>query len=150
MAFATAKIGTPDARIFPVRRLTQVMLFDRKLKMWQAPGMAFMKRDPRMAGFPLLLAPNRQVYNETGSVRAALAAGMEAMGVHWSGEWMAMRVPGPSYISVSHGIQRRGLTCHACHSRHGVMDFRALGYSPGEVRELESDVAERSSPRDRR
>ena len=103
-----------------------------------------------MAEFPLLLTPNRQVYNETGSVQAALDAGMKAMGIHWSGAWMAMRVPGPSYISVNHGIRRRGLACASCHSTRGVMDFKALGYSPGEVRELERDVAQRNSPQDRR
>ena len=77
MAFATSNINTPGAKIFPVRALTQVMLFDKKLKMWQAPGMAFLKNDPKMAKFPLLLAPNREVYNKTGDVKKAIDAGMK-------------------------------------------------------------------------
>lgn len=148
MAFATATIDTPGARIFPVRALTQVMLFDRTLKMWQAPGMGFMRNDPRTADLPLLLAPNRAVYNRTGSVRRAVDAGMKALGVRWSGQWMAMRVPGTSYISVNHAIDKRGLACAACHSRHGVMNFRSLGYSPQQVRALQrARRAARARPR---
>jgi hypothetical protein len=140
MAFETATIKTDGATIFPARGLTQVMLFDRKLKMWQAPGMAFLADDPQMKEFPLLLAPNRQVYNATGDIKAAIDAGMkpyEAMGLRWSGEWMAMEVPGTSYISVNHGIQRRGLACSACHSKGGAMDFGALGYSAADAEQLE-------------
>lgn len=137
MAFATAQRSTRGARIFPVRALTQVLLVDRTRKMWQAPRMAFMKDDSRTADFPLLLAPNRAVYNRTGNVTRAIAAGMKALGVPWSGQWMAMRMPGTSYISVNHGVRRHGLACAACHSAHGVMDFKALGYSPRQVRQLE-------------
>ena len=144
MAFATSHRGTPGAQIFPVRALTQILLFDRTMKMWQAPGMGFLKDNPRMADFPMLLAPNRAVYNQTGSVKRAIEAGMKAMGVSWSGSWMAMRVPGTSYISVNHGIRTRGLACAACHSPHGLMDFKALGYAPREVHELERPVAGRA------
>jgi hypothetical protein len=140
MAFGTANINTQGAKIFPVRTLTQVMLFDKKLKMWQAPGMAFLKSDPKMAEFPLLLAPNREVYNKTGDVKKAIDAGMkpyEKMGFKWSGEWMAMQVPGSSYISVNHGIKREGLYCNSCHSKDGEMDFKALGYTEHQVKMLE-------------
>jgi hypothetical protein len=140
MAFETATMNTPGAKIYPVRALTQVMLFDKKLKMWQAPGMAFLKDDPAMAQFPLLLAPNREVYNKTGNVKAAIDAGMkpyEAMGLKWSGDWTAMQVPGTSYISVSHGVQKVGLSCSACHTKGGVMDFRALGFGPEQVKQLQ-------------
>jgi hypothetical protein len=133
-------VNTPGAKIFPVRALTQVMLFDKKLKMWQAPGMAFLKDNPQTAQFPLLLAPNREVYNKTGNVKAAIDAGMkpyEAMGLKWSGEWMAMQVPGTSYISVNHGVKKSGLSCKSCHSKNGIMDFKALGYSPAQVKLLE-------------
>ena len=139
MAFATSNINTPGAKIFPVRALTQVMLFDKKLKMWQAPGMAFLKNDPKMAKFPLLLAPNREVYNKTGDVKKAIDAGMkpyEKMGLKWSGDWMAMQVPDTSYISVSHGIKREGLYCNSCHSSHSVMDFKALGYTQQQIKQL--------------
>ncbi len=140
MAFATSNINTPGAKIFPARALTQIMLFDKKLKMWQAPGMAFLKKDPKMAQFPLLLAPNREVYNKTGDVKAAIDAGMkpyEKMGLKWSGEWMAMQVPGTSYISVNHGVKKVGLSCNSCHVKNGVMDFKALGFTPAQVKLLE-------------
>ncbi len=116
------------------------MLFDRKLKMAQAPGMAFLNDNPQMKDFPMLLAPNREVYSATGDVKAAIDAGMkplEAMGLKWSGEWMPMEVPGTSYISVSHGVKTRGLSCNACHSKGGVMDFKALGYAEREGEQLE-------------
>ncbi len=140
MAFETSNIGTPGAKLFPVRGLTQVMLFDKKLKMWQAPGMSFLKDNPQMAQFPLLLAPNREVYNQTGDVKTAINAGMRpyaAMGLKWSGEWMPMQVPGTSYISVNHGVRKAGLSCSSCHSKNGVMDFKALGYTPVQVKLLE-------------
>ena len=140
MALATAGMTTEAAKIFPVRGLTQVMLFDRKLKMADAPGMAFLKDNRQMRDFPLLLAPNREVYNLTGDVKAALDAGMkpyEAWGLTWSGEWMPMQVPGTSYISVNHGIKKAGLACNACHSRHGVMRFAALGYTSEQTEQLE-------------
>ena len=141
MAFATATRASAGAKIFPVRGLTQIMLFDRQLKMADVPGMEFLKDDPQMAQFPLLLAPNREVYNRTGDVKAAIDAGMRpfaAMGLEWSGQWTGMQVPGTSYISVNHGIRAAGLQCGACHAEHGVMDFEALGYSPEQVKRLET------------
>ncbi len=140
MAYETASIKTDGAKIFPVRGLIQGMLFDKKLKMWQAPGMAYLKDNPQMADFPLLLSPNREVYNKTGDVKPAIDAGMrpyEAMGLKWSGEWMGMFVPGLSYISVNHGVKKTGLSCSACHSKQGVMDFKALGYTPQQAKQLQ-------------
>jgi len=139
MAFATSSKASDGGMIYPVRALAQIMLFDKKLKMWQAPGMDFLKGEPGMADFPLLLAPDREVYNRTGDVKLALAAGMkpyEAFGLRWSGEWMAMKVPGTSFISVNHGVKRMGYSCRDCHSPHGVMDFASLGYSTAEVEKL--------------
>jgi hypothetical protein len=143
MAFSTSNINTPGAKIFPVRALTQVMLFDKKLKMWQAPGMSFLKNDKEMAKFPLLLAPNREVYNKTGDVKKAIDAGMkpyESMGLKWSGEWMSMEVPGTSYISVNHGVKKTVLLCSSCHSNHGAMDFNSLGYTKQQVDQLVKNV----------
>jgi len=140
MAFATATRSSEGAAIFPVRALSQILLFDREIMMWQAPGMAFVKEQPGMADFPLLLAPNREVYNTTGDVTKAIAAGMkagEAMGMHWSGKWTSMEIPGTSYISVNHGVRRIGLGCRDCHSPNGVLDFAGLGYSPQEVEALQ-------------
>lgn len=140
MAFTTATRQSDDAAIFPVRGLTQILLFDRTVKMWQAPGMAFVKDQPGMADFPMLLAPNRAVYNATGDITRAIEAGVqpaEAMGLHWSGEWMSMQVPATSYISVNHGVKRIGLGCRDCHSPNGVLDFAALGYEQQEVAALQ-------------
>ncbi len=143
MAFPTSDINTEGAKIYPVRALTQVMLFDKNLKMWQAPGMSFLKQDPQMAQFPLLLAPNREVYNKTGDVYKAIDAGMkpyESIGLKWSGEWMSMEVPDKSYISVNHGVKKTVLLCSSCHSNHGVMDFNALGYTQQQADQLEKNV----------
>jgi hypothetical protein len=140
MAFPTASKDSDGAAIFPVRGLTQILLFDRRLKMWQAPGMEFLRDEPGMADFPLLLAPSREVYNSAGDVGMAIAAGVEAgesMGLRWSGQWMSMQVPETSYISVNHGVRRIGLACRDCHSPHGVLDFAALGYSTDETTELQ-------------
>lgn len=139
MAFATASRTTDGATLYPVRALTQILLFDPQVKMWQAPGMSFLKDRPETANLPLLLAPNREVYNSTGDIGAAIAAGMkpaEAMGLTRSGQWMSMQVPGTSYISVNHGVKRMGLSCRDCHSPHGVLDFTALGYSDDEAQAL--------------
>ena len=118
---------------------TQILLFDPQVKMWQAPGMAFLKAQPETANLPLLLAPNREVYNSAGDIGAAIAAGMkpaEAMGLMRSGQWMSMQVPGTSNISVNHGVKRMGLSCRDCHSPHGVLDFTTLGYSDDEIQAL--------------
>ncbi len=50
---------------------------------------------------------------------------------------MAMQVPGTSYISVNHGVKKVGLSCSDCHSTNGVMDFKALGYTPQQIKALE-------------
>ena len=139
MAFATSSKDSDGAKIYPVRALAQTMLFDKTLKMWQAPGMGFLKSETGMADFPLLIAPNREVYNRTGDIAQALAAGMKpyaAFGLRWSGEWMPMTVPGTSFISVNHGVKRMGYSCRDCHSPNGVMDFASLGFSAAEVKKL--------------
>jgi hypothetical protein len=141
MAFPTTTRTTAGAKIYPVRALTQIMLFDKKLKMHQAPGMGFLAREPKLQDFPLLLAPNREIYNRTGDVQKALEAGMRPyapVGLRWSGEWVPMKVPGSSFISVNHGVKRMGYSCRDCHSPHGVIDFATLGYSPEEVAKLEA------------
>lgn len=40
-------------------------------------------------------------------------------------------------LMVNHGIQKEGRKCTDCHSPHGILDFKALGYSPARTRELE-------------
>ncbi len=145
MAFATTSRGSDGAKILPVRGLTQILLFDAEMKMHQAPGMGFLAKNPKMKDFPLLLAPDREVYNETGDVGRAIAAGVDkgaAMGLTWSGHWTSMKVPGTSYISVNHAVRRIGLTCAGCHSPHGEIDFAALGYSKDETAKLQGLLAD--------
>jgi len=44
-----------------------------------------------------------------------------------------------SFISLSHAIKRHGaLTCANCHSPAGVMDFKALSYSPAKAAQLQT------------
>jgi hypothetical protein len=44
-----------------------------------------------------------------------------------------------SFISLSHAIKRQGaLRCADCHSTSGVMDFKALSYSPEDVTRLQN------------
>ncbi len=145
MAFATASRTSDGAKILPVRALKQILLFDTEMKMHQAPGMGFLSDDPKMKDFPLLLAPDREVYTETGDIGRAIAAGVakgKAMGLTWSGHWTSMEVPGTSYISVSHAVRRIGLNCESCHSPHGVLDFAALGYSKAETATLQGLLAD--------
>ncbi len=40
-------------------------------------------------------------------------------------------------LMVNHGIKKDGLSCKSCHSEHGVLDFKALGYSPERIKDLE-------------
>ncbi|MBI3945981.1 MAG: nitrite reductase [Armatimonadetes bacterium] len=40
-------------------------------------------------------------------------------------------------LMVNHGIQAKGFECVDCHSPNGIMDFKALGYTPERVKDLE-------------
>lgn len=39
-------------------------------------------------------------------------------------------------LMVNHGIQKEGRKCQECHSPSGIMDFKALGYTPAKVQDL--------------
>lgn len=41
-------------------------------------------------------------------------------------------------LMVNHGIVKEGRTCVECHSPHGIMDFKALGYSPERIKDLQN------------
>jgi hypothetical protein len=41
-------------------------------------------------------------------------------------------------LMINHGIVKKGRTCTECHSPHGILDFKALGYSPERAKELEN------------
>jgi hypothetical protein len=46
-------------------------------------------------------------------------------------------------MEISHAVRREGaLTCERCHSDHGVLDWKALGYTPAEVEALEMNPLE--------
>lgn len=46
--------------------------------------------------------------------------------VHVEPHWMRQM----GTLMINHGIQSRGRECEDCHAPQGIMDFRALGYSP--------------------
>ena len=41
-------------------------------------------------------------------------------------------------LMVNHGIQKQGLDCKSCHSPNGILDFKALGYSPERIKDLQN------------
>ncbi len=46
-------------------------------------------------------------------------------------------LPNDAMLEISHGIRLEGaLSCDDCHGPDGVMDWRALGYTPDEIAEL--------------
>jgi hypothetical protein len=51
-------------------------------------------------------------------------------------------------LKISHGIQRAGRTCEECHAPDGILDYRALGYSPERAAELaRTDILEAAAAR---
>ncbi len=49
-------------------------------------------------------------------------------------------IPQDALLEISHAIRKDGaLTCNNCHSKNGVMDFKALGYTPEEVEALQEE-----------
>jgi len=52
-------------------------------------------------------------------------------------------LPNDADMEISHAVRREGaLTCERCHSDHGVLDWKALGYTPAEVEALEMNPLE--------
>ena len=46
----------------------------------------------------------------------------------------AMRNEG--MLMINHAVQKTGRTCNECHAQNGLLDFRALGYTPEETESL--------------
>jgi hypothetical protein len=65
---------------------------------------------------------NRGAYDDAASLR------------HVEARW----IPQDANLEISHAIRKTGaLTCINCHSPHGVMDFKALGYDDAETADLQ-------------
>lgn len=39
-------------------------------------------------------------------------------------------------LMINHAIQKTGRTCNECHTANGLLDFKALGYTPDEIESL--------------
>ena len=39
-------------------------------------------------------------------------------------------------LMINHAIQKTGRTCNECHTQNGLLNFQALGYTPGEIESL--------------
>ena len=49
-------------------------------------------------------------------------------------------IPQDAFMEISHAIRRDGaLTCNNCHSKNGVLDFKALGYDAEETELLQEN-----------
>jgi hypothetical protein len=49
-------------------------------------------------------------------------------------------IPQDASLEISHAIRKNGaLTCNNCHGPEGVLDWKALGYTPEEITALSSD-----------
>jgi hypothetical protein len=76
------------------------------------------------------------VYAVTGDVGAAAKKGAEDAKQQYSGQWKGARET--MAFSVNHQVapKAEALKCGACHSPTGVMDFKTLGYSAEQIKEL--------------
>lgn len=76
------------------------------------------------------------VYAVTGDPGAAAKKGAEDSGQKYSGKWKGERTT--MVFSMNHQVapKTQALKCIACHSPNGVMDFKKLGYSEDQVKDL--------------
>jgi len=76
------------------------------------------------------------VYAVTGDVGAAAKKGADDAKQAYSGQWKG-EVESMAF-SLNHQVAPKpeALRCNACHSPNGVIDFKALGYSDEQVRNL--------------
>jgi hypothetical protein len=76
------------------------------------------------------------LYSITGDVTAAAKKGAEDAKQTFSGQWKG--VVESTLFSLNHQVapKSEALKCNACHSPTGVMDFKALGYSDQQVKNL--------------
>ena len=45
-------------------------------------------------------------------------------------------IPADAMMEISHSIRKEGLRCIDCHSENGILDWKALGYTPDEIASL--------------
>jgi hypothetical protein len=76
------------------------------------------------------------VYSITGDVGAAAKKGAEDYKMPYSGKWKGL--PETLHFTLNHQVAPKGetLSCKACHSPDGIMDFKKLGYSAKQIKEL--------------
>ncbi|OPY69108.1 MAG: Cytochrome c bacterial [Syntrophorhabdus sp. PtaU1.Bin002] len=76
------------------------------------------------------------VHNVTGDPAAAAKKGAEDAKQAYSGKWKGV---GESMVfSMNHQVapKAEALKCNVCHSPTGVMDFKKLGYSEEQIKDL--------------
>ncbi len=82
-----------------------------------------------------LLRLKLEVFAKTGNVDQAVQAGVKASGRPYSGSWNPKEYD--VYFQLSHGVTKEHvLSCKACHTSDGVMDFKALGYPAERIKKL--------------
>jgi len=109
-------INDPNAKIFPWKYTTYTTIGDAA-----TDKAIFIK-----AG----------LYSITGDVTAAAKKGAEDAKQTFSGQWKG--VVESTLFSLNHQVapKSEALKCNACHSPTGVMNFKALGYSDQQVKNL--------------
>ncbi|MEW5706143.1 MAG: hypothetical protein AB1743_05025 [Actinomycetota bacterium] len=75
-----------------------------------------------------------KVFAETGDFNLSLNEMAKILKLPQPPRWKPVDVL--KLKQVSHTIRRKGLSCNDCHSRKGIMDFKALGYTGRKLEEL--------------
>ena len=76
------------------------------------------------------------VYAVSGDPAAAAKKGAEEAKQPYSGQWKGVKET--IFFSINHQVapKTQSLTCNACHSTQGVLDFKTLGYSEDRIKNL--------------
>lgn len=102
------------AKIYPYKTYKLIMPLDATTKKW-------------VPSSPSVLA-------KTGNFDLSVKMAAKFMGLPQPPKWI--KVESVSVKQLSHAIDKKGLACNDCHSKKGIMDFKALGYSGDEVKKL--------------
>lgn len=78
------------------------------------------------------------VYSITGDVGMAAQKGADDAKMPYSGKWKGIQET--LHFTLNHQVASKNdsLKCASCHGANGVMDFKALGYSPKKIKQLET------------